>query len=99
MQAQPHTVVVGQWYRAGEEPPFEVVAVDVDQETIEIQHFDGTVEEVDFDSWTEIAAQPSAPPEDWSGAMDLEREDYGIEPESLRTDTRSNPLDQIDLLN
>ncbi|HXG27759.1 MAG TPA: DUF6763 family protein [Nevskiales bacterium] len=98
MQVQPHNVVVGDWYCVGTEPPFEVVAVDADQETIEIQYFDGTVEEVDFDSWLEMAPQPSPPPEDWSGAMDVDKEDYGIDPDRLITDSWESPLDQLDRL-
>ncbi|MGH8458096.1 MAG: DUF6763 family protein [Nevskiales bacterium] len=98
MQSQPHAVIVGEWYRIGAEPPFEVVAVDADQETIEIQYFDGTVEEMDFDSWTEMAPQPSVAPEDWSGAMDQDREDYGIEPERLLSDSWDSPLDHLDRL-
>jgi hypothetical protein len=98
MQGLTQDVVVGEWYRAGGERPFEVVALDLDHETIEVQHFDGTVEEIDFDSWTEMAPKPTAPPEDWSGAMDLEKQDYGIEPERLEQDTWDNPLDHIDRL-
>ena len=42
--------VVGQWYRGGTNELFEVVAIDDQDQTIEIQYFDGTVTEVDFDS-------------------------------------------------
>ncbi len=45
--------VVGQWYRGGTNELFEVVAIDDQDQTIEIQYFDGTVTEVDFDSWNE----------------------------------------------
>jgi hypothetical protein len=98
MQVQPHNVVVGDWYRVGTEPPFEVVAVDADHETIEIQYFDGTVEEVDFESWLEMAPQPTVPPEDWSGAMDVDKEDYGVDPDRLIADSWESPLDQLDRL-
>ena len=36
---------------------FLVTAIDDDAGTIEIQYFDGTVEELDFDSWEEMAMQ------------------------------------------
>lgn len=98
MQGQPQAVVVGEWYRVGEEPPFEVVAVDADQETIEIQHFDGAVEEMDFDSWAEMTPQPTVPPEDWSGALDVGKEDSGIDPERLGGDSWDSPLDHLDRL-
>jgi hypothetical protein len=41
--------IVGQWYRGGTNELFEVVAIDDQDQTIEIQYFDGTVTEVDFD--------------------------------------------------
>lgn len=98
MPIQPHAVVVGDWYRVGEDPPFEVVAVDADQETIEIQYYDGTVEEVEFEHWVQLSPQPSPPPEDWNGAMDLEKEDYGLDPDRLNVEAWENPLDQLDRL-
>src|SRR5688572_4870070 len=96
MEPLTHAVTVGDWYQVALEPAFEVVAVDADQETIEIQYFDGTVQEISFDDWTEMRPQPSAQPEDFSGAMDIDKEDYGIEPDRLSGDSLSNPLDQLD---
>ena len=89
-------VAIGDWYRMGDDPPFEVVAVDSDSETIEIQHFDGTVEEIDFDSWLEMPVEMTVAPEDYSGALDIEREDYAMESDALYMDDWSNPLDQLD---
>ena len=70
-------MAVGDWYQSsvtgGE--PFELVAVDVGNEVVLVQHYDGTLEEFDFDSWMEMGARPSAPPEDWSGAMDVDKKD------------------------
>ena len=45
--------IVGQWYRGGTNELFEVVAIDDQDQTIEIQYFDGTVTEMEFDSWNE----------------------------------------------
>ncbi len=71
--------VVGQWYRGGTNELFEVVAIDDQDETIEIQYFDGTVAEMDFDGWNEQLLDRlidvADPPEDWSGAVDVEAED------------------------
>jgi len=73
------TPVVGDWYRRSGGDIFEVVAVDEDDSTIELQHFDGTVEEVDFDSWEDqwVSSQIEAAeaPEDWTGSVDVEPED------------------------
>ena len=41
---------IGAWFRLAEGKTFEVVAVDEKDLTVEIQHFDGTVEELDVDT-------------------------------------------------
>lgn len=88
---------IGEWYEAGAEP-FEVVGVDVKAEIVLVQYFDGTLEEFDFDSWLELAARPTAPPEDYSGALDIGRDDYTEESDSRAGSGRwDNPLDLIDI--
>lgn len=71
--------VVGEWYRGATNELFEVVAIDDEDETIEIQYFDGTVAEMDFDAWNEQLLDrmldAAEAPEDWSGAIDVEAED------------------------
>ena len=71
--------IVGEWYRGVTNELFEVVAIDDEDETIEIQYFDGTVAEMEFDSWNEHLLDelidPADAPEDWSGAVDVEVED------------------------
>ena len=42
---------IGDWYRLDSGSLFEVVAYDDDDGTIEIQYFDGTVEEMDIEDW------------------------------------------------
>ncbi|ROR34896.1 DUF6763 family protein [Inmirania thermothiophila] len=69
---------VGDWYRKPNGETFEVVAVDEADETVEIQYFDGDLEEFDFESWYELDLEPIDPPEDWSGPFDdLEPDDLG----------------------
>ena len=72
------------------------VALDDDAATMEIQHFDGAVEEVDFDSWNEMEIVPIEPPEDWSGSLDIEREDYGVDLELTSPNDHINPLDEVE---
>ena len=55
---------------------FEVVAIDEDDHTIEIQHFDATIEEVDLESWAELLTVEISAPEDWSGSVDMDPDDY-----------------------
>ena len=90
--------IVGEWYRGTTNELFEVVAIDDQDETIEIQFFDGTVAEVDFDSWNEQQLDESIEgadaPEDWSGAVDVEAVDLGREFEDLPRTAWSDPNDR-----
>lgn len=88
--------VVGDWYKRPGGSLFEVVAYDEDDATIEVQHYDGTVEEYDLDAWREMFLTQAQPPEDWSGSFDMDREDYGVDRDD-GAERFSNPLD--DLLN
>jgi hypothetical protein len=87
---------VGDWYQAADGSLFEIIAVDDEDGTIDIQHFDGTVEEVDFDAWEESDYFLSGPPEDYSGSLDIDREDYGMDLERGATQGWSDPLDYLD---
>jgi hypothetical protein len=100
MSAQPE---IGSWYRLRGGESFEVVAVDEDDSTFEIQYFDGTVEEMDLDDWEarrsngEIADAEA--PEDWSGSVDVDGEDDAPTPNSgLDGDSQlAGGLDDLDL--
>jgi len=67
---------IGAWYRLDSGEAFEVVACDTDDGTIEIQYFDGTVEELDIEDWElhgeERRLEEVEPPEDWSGSVDVD---------------------------
>jgi hypothetical protein len=66
---------IGDWYTNSAGESFEIVAHDEDDETLELQYFDGTVEELDRETWASMQPQLIDPPEDWAGSMDLSRED------------------------
>ena len=86
---------IGDWYQAPDGALFEIIAVDDEDGTIDIQHFDGTVEEVDFDAWEESSFFLADPPEDYSGSLDIEREDYGVDLERNAAGW-ADPLDYLD---
>lgn len=69
---------VGEWFSAGGDP-FEIVGIDAKAGVVLVQHFDGALEEFDFDSWLELSAQACAPPEDFSGALDMDRDDLDFD--------------------
>lgn len=69
-------IEIGLWYEtADNNDRFEVVAMDDANHTIEIQHFDGTLEDIDYEAWSQMGVQKSAPPDDDSGAFDSEPPD------------------------
>ncbi|HEX5339701.1 MAG TPA: DUF6763 family protein [Gammaproteobacteria bacterium] len=97
-ESEPLKPMVGEWYADPQGGSFEVVAIDDEDGSIEVQYFDGTVAEYDLDAWQETRLRQIDPPEDWSGSLDMEREDYGVElDEEPRPEMWANPLDQFDL--
>lgn len=63
--------VIGEWYqRTDRAQPFQVVAIDEDAETVEIEYFDGTVDEWPLTHWRALEIEPSGAPPDTSGAFD-----------------------------
>ena len=56
-----------------------MVAIDRYDSTIELQYFDGTIEELDFDEWREEEIVAASPPEDWTGSVDVDAEDTDAE--------------------
>jgi hypothetical protein len=86
---------VGRWYRRLNGNLFEVVAVDEVRNTVELQHFDGTIEGVDIDVWADIDLEPAQAPEDWSGSVDIDWEDLP-EPENPSNMGWHNPLSFLD---
>ena len=67
--------VIGQWFRRPNGTLFEVVAIDEDDMTVEIQQFDGTIDEIDIERWPELLLTEVSAPEDWSGSVDMDPED------------------------
>lgn len=77
------TPIVGDWYQDREGELFEVVALDADDQTIEVQYFDGTLQEFDTSDWLALSPQAAEAPEDWTGSMDVDPEDHDEEVEPV----------------
>lgn len=75
------TPIVGDWYQVGDGELFEVVAIDADDQTIEVQYFDGTLQEFDNSDWLSLAPETAEAPEDWTGPLDVDPEDHDEESE------------------
>ena len=89
---------IGRWYSSSNGSLFEVVAVDEDYGTIELQHFDGTLEETEPEDWLAMHAQAAEPPEDWSGSVDMDPEDYVGKNDKEQAVGYQEPLSFLDKL-
>lgn len=86
---------IGEWYvdrQLGQ--PFEVVAFDDHERTIEIQYVDGEVSEVDIEGWRQMSVQSAAAPEDWSASYEVSREDNPSE--EIAGNNPNDPLATIE---
>jgi hypothetical protein len=64
--------IVDNWYRYPDKgQAFRVVAADEKAGWVEIQYFDGNLEELDLDNWYRLELQPIEAPENWSGPLDV----------------------------
>ncbi|WP_405225777.1 DUF6763 family protein [Lentisalinibacter sediminis] len=73
---------IGHWYRRPNGRLFEIVAIDDADGTLEIQYFDGTLGEIDLETWPDLILEPVDPPEDTSGSLDMDFDDDEPEGES-----------------
>lgn len=89
--------IVENWYQHLDKgQKFQVVAVDEDSGLIEIQQFDGNVEEIDFDTWYELDIEPTEAPENWTGPMDdIEIDDLGYSATDMQPDDWKAPLEEL----
>jgi hypothetical protein len=73
--------VEGNWYcRLDKEQDFMVVDFNEAVGTVDIQHMDGDIEELDIEEWNDLDLEEIEVPEDWTGPLDeLEPGDLGYE--------------------
>jgi hypothetical protein len=71
--------IVSNWYQQLDKgQKFQVVAMDESESVIEIQYFDGDIEEIEIDDWYLMDLEHIESPEDISGALDVsELDDLG----------------------
>lgn len=88
--------LVGSWYMHLDKGQlFTVVEVDDETSVVELQHFDGDLEEVDLAEWYEMDLELSDAPEDWTGPVDdIERDDTGYSETQMSSDAWREPLQE-----
>ncbi len=80
--------VTGEWYlHTDKGQSFRVLGVEREEDLIEIQHFDGDLEELGFGEWFALDLERAAQPEDWTGPID------DIEIDDLDSDTPMSEKD------
>ncbi len=79
--------VIGNWYKDVENNLiFKVVAIDESADSIEVQYFNGDIDEYDTESWYNSTFDYIEEPEDWSAPFDdLEKDDLGYSDPDLHS--------------
>lgn len=76
----PDDLVIGSWYRDPDGQMFEVVALDEEDGTVDIQYEDGTPGQYEMSAAAEL--EPAEPQEDWTTLYEvLDRDELDIEPD------------------
>ena len=88
---------IGQWYlRWDTGELFQVIAIDEQNRTIEIQNFDGDIDEMDAAAWQGLPIGFAEPPEDWTGPVDdVEVDDLGYSETAMEAKDWEAPLEPI----
>ena len=89
--------VIENWYQHLDKgQKFRVVALSETDGAVELQYFDGDIEEVSLDHWYELDIEPIEAPENWSGPVDVaEIDDLGTEVTDTSAEDWTAPLQEI----
>jgi hypothetical protein len=75
---------------------FQVVGRDANSRAIEIQSFDGELDEIDAETWATLPLERAEPPEDWTGPMDdVETDDLGYSETEMAPVDFTQPLQPV----
>ena len=88
---------IGQWYLHRDKGEvFQVIATDERARTIEIQSFDGDVDELDEAVWQGLPLERAEPPEDWTGPIDdVQHDDLGYSETDMQAADWQEPLETV----
>ena len=88
--------LIGNWYRHLDKGQmFHVVAFDEGDGTVELQHFDGDIEEVDLAAWRSMELEIAEAPEDWTGPTDdIEKDDLDCSETGMSGRDWRRPLEE-----
>ncbi len=97
MNAEAGPARVGQWYsRSDKGEIFQVTGLDEKANTIEVQTFDGDVDEIDQETWDLLPLSLAEQPEDWTGPVDdVEVDDLGYSDTQMSVEDWQAPLQSL----
>jgi len=89
--------IIGNWYyHLDKGQRFRVVAMDEASQTVEVQDFDGNVDEHELESWYQLNIEPCEAPENWSGPLDIGNlDDLGTEITDTSRSDWDEPLNEF----
>ena len=77
MSKSPDPVINQRYNYPQKAEKFQVIATDDRTVTVEIQYFDGNLDEVELTTWYSREKERIEGPEDWTGSMDnIEKDDH-----------------------
>ena len=90
--------IVDNWYyHLGKGQRFRVVAMDEESQTVEVQYFDGNVDEHELEIWYQLDIEPCEAPENWSGPQDIDNlDDLGTEITDTSRSDWDEPLNEFE---
>jgi uncharacterized protein DUF6763 len=84
---------IGQWYRHLDKGEmFVVTGIDAGSGAIEIQNFDGDLDEIEANVWNTLPLELVETPEDETGPLDLDPEDLGYSETDMKAQDWDEPL-------
>lgn len=92
--------VIASWYKDVENDlTFKVVAIDENDDTIEVQYINGDIGEYDNDTWYNSTFDFVEAPEDWSAPFDeIETDDLGYSDPDKHINPNQENMDILDRL-
>ena len=97
MATESDPIIDNWYYHLDKGQRFRVVAMDEESQTVEVQYFDGNVDEYELEIWYQLNIEPCEAPENWSGPLDIGNvDDLGTEITDTSRSDWNEPLDEFE---
>ena len=97
MTTESDPIIDNWYYHLGKGQRFRVVAIDEESQTVEVQYFDGNVDEHELEIWYQLDIEPCEAPENWSGPQDIDNvDDLGTEITDTSPSDWDEPLNEFE---